>query len=220
MLFLVIALFCTTPLFSQGDCLDRGQSGIGFGAYFSSSRDYSTMSGFSGYSISDIVDIGIAAGKVSYDKELAAKEIYAIHLSPNIEIHAFKQNEEMPFSISLFVSYYYHSYISDALDLRRLKMSAHGFSTGVTIYGNISKSEFMKIQPSVGAIYSSGKLELKESYGSTISNKKDETYYCLGISFSDKLFPTTIFRIHPEVFIHSDYTTLGIGAGIIVILLD
>jgi hypothetical protein len=122
MLFPFIAFLFTTLLFSQGAYLDRGQSGLGFGAYYSSSKDYSTMSGSAGYSISDIIDLGISAGKVFYDKKLAAKEVYAILLSPNIEIHAFKQNKDMPFSISFFVSYFYHSYISDALDQRRMHM--------------------------------------------------------------------------------------------------
>jgi hypothetical protein len=219
-LIIIISLLFTTLLFSQGSYLERGQSGIGLGADYSSSKNYSTIGGSASYSISGIVDLGASVGKTYYDKKLASEDLSAIYLSPGIEIYAIKQNENMPITISFFASYSYHYYSSDALSLRGLRMSGYGYSIGPSICNNNDASETIKIQPSIGIVYLWGRSELHDDYGNSDSHESSNTYCRLGASLFDKFMTTTVFVVNTVMFIHNDYTTFGIGVGIIIMLQD
>jgi hypothetical protein len=215
--FPIISFLFTTLLFSQGDYLERGQSGIGLGSQYSSSKNYSAIDGSASYSILGIVDLGVSVGRAYFSKKLASKDISANDIVPGIEIYAIKQNNNIPLSFSFFASYDYHEYVSDALSQRGLRMNWNGYSIGPSIYNNIEASETIKIQPSIGVVYSSGKSELKDDYGHSESNKSKDTYYRLGVSLFSQFETTNIFVLNSVLYFHKYYATFGIGVGIIII---
>lgn len=214
---LLVFLF-SLQLYSQGSFLEKGQSGLGVSGSFSSNKDASAIGGSGGYSVNGIFDFGLSVSKVSLVQKLAGQDFSATVISPFIALNAIKQNETTPISISIGGSYLDYKYSSTALDQSKLTMSASGYSVGVSIFGNITASPTMKVQPQAGVSYVSVEGELKDNYGNSITSESTSTIFDVGFSFLFQTSPTTIFGISPSLGIDKDYNTFGIRAGFVFIL--
>lgn len=215
-LFSLLFTFTFASLaFSQGAYLERGQSGFGVGAAFSSNKDVSGFGGAVGYSASGIFDFGLFVGRLLFEQELAGDELSATSISPFVVVHPVKQDSTTPISVSLSASYDASSYSSDALTKLNLSFNASGWSAGVSVYGNIILSPTTKLQPAAGVSYVSSKSELRDNSGNTLTEDSNATIFGIALSFFFKTGPSTIFRITPTLSFHKDVTTFAVGAGFV-----
>ena len=192
---IVLSFALSSHLFSQGAYLEKGKNGLGIAGVFSSNKDASAVGGSAGYSASGIFDFGISVAKISFGQKFVEKDLSATAISPFVTIHAIKQDETTPISVSISGSYESDSYSSDALSQLRWTLSASGYSFGASIYGNITTSPTMKLQPSVGVAYANSKSELKDDYGNSLTNESNATLFSVAVALLFQTTPTTIFGI-------------------------
>jgi hypothetical protein len=214
----IILFFITTVSFSQGSYLEKGQSGFGIGAGFSSNKDVSGLLGSAGVSISGIFDLGLSVGRFSDEKKVGGYDISAIAIVPNITINIIKQNETTPISISLSASYERDIYSSEALDQLQWSMNGDYFAFGGALFGNINVTPTMYIQPSGSIEYITGSTKITDDYGNSISVDNTATVFGFGVKLVFNTTETTIFGIGPGVSISKDNTTFSAHASVIFIL--
>ncbi|KAB2925226.1 MAG: hypothetical protein F9K22_03805 [Bacteroidetes bacterium] len=212
---LILAVCGSSLLFSQGQFLERGQNGFGIQGSFSSTDNATSLGGSLGYSASGVFDFGLSISSISFKEKLLGEDVSATALAPFIAIHAVKQNETTPISVSLSASYESDSYSSKALTDNRLELSATGYTIGATIYGNVQTTPTMIIQPSLGVNYFSTEAVLKDSFGNSVNDEETGTVVVIGLAGIFQSTPTTYFGISPSMSIHNDETAFGLRAGFI-----
>ena len=202
--------------FSQGAFLERGQSGFGVSAGFSSNKDASGIGASAGYSISGVFDLGLSVARISLDQKLGGYDVSAIAFSPGITFHAVKQDSiGTPISVSLSAGYERDSYSSTALDQFRLSLNGDYFSIGTSIYGNVYISPTTYVQPSAEVAYLTGSSKLSDSNGNSITSDNNTTIFGFSASVVFETSPTTQFGINPGVSINKDNTTFSIRVGFV-----
>lgn len=211
----LLFLFGVNSLLAQGAFLDKGKSGFGVGAAFSTNEDISGFGGAASYSFVGIVDLGLFVGRFSLEEKLAGYDVSATAISPFINVHVIKQDEDIPLSIAIGGSYEADSYSSEALDILNWELTGSYFSFGGSIYGNIPISETGKIQPSLGVSYVTGESEVKDNSGNSVTTDDNITNFDIALSIFFKTSSSTIFRITPVVGFNKDNTTFALGAGFI-----
>jgi len=204
-------------LFSQGEYLDKGQSGLGFSWAYSSNKDASAIGALAGFSVYHVVDLAVSASSVSYVQKLGGYDLSGVAISPSITFYALKRNEEEPISFSMTASYEHDSYSSMALDNANATMDAYGYSIGASLFGAIKLTPSMRLQPTVGATFLALSSELKELTGGTTSESTTILIEA-GCSFIIQFDVKGLIVIEPSIGIDKQVTTFGVQAGYVFIL--
>jgi len=151
------------------------------------------------------------------DKDL--EDLKATGISPYLEIHALKQTDIIPISLTIGGSFSKISYSADFLDDYGCEMKGTGFSFGGLIYGSMMLSPNANLIPMVAIVYSYWETKIEDSYGASISDDSESLTFKAGFSV-DFITPTSnIFFISPNISIDDDdYTSLSITIGLIAVM--
>jgi len=213
-----IVLLYNASLFSQGNYLKNGQNALGIFGCYESGKDYSAISGSASFSMFGNFDFGVSFAKAFFDRKLALEELNALEIAPKITFHAIKQDLNMPLSFSIFASYFYHSYISKALDQRNMQMIGNGYSVGAMVYTDVNFSQSITFQTSIGINNIAETLELSVVGAELQTSSDDATYYNLGFSLFGDISPMTIIAFHPSVLLYRHEPILIIELGFVAII--
>ena len=212
-LFMLSAV-CSS-IYGQGAYLERGQSGFGIGAGFSTNEDVTGIGGRVGYSVNGIFDFGIIVESFSFDQKLLGADLSATVISPSITFYAIKQNDEIPLSFAIGAGYDWQTYSNDVLDDFNIDMTGGFFSVGGSLFGYFNASESFRIQPSIGFTYVTGEVKLEDSNGNEETEKDDTTVFSLGLGLAFNTSPNNIFVISPRVGISEGTTSFAVGLSFI-----
>ncbi len=206
-LFLVTILMIPFAAFSQGEYLEKRQSGLGFTAGFSTNKDANAIGAGIGYSFNGIFDIGFSFARSTSE---GRPEESASNISPSVNICLFKQNKYLPISISMGASYVKGSYSSDILDKYDLEMSSSGFVVGSKIFGKVKVFKNLFVMPLFGISYYSLTLKLEDEDGNSEKDDDSTIQINLGlpIIFDMKnINLKNLLIISPGISINEDYNT-------------
>lgn len=206
----------STLIYGQGAYLDRGQSGFGIGAGFSTNEDVTGIGGSVGYSVSGIFDFGISVDRFSFDQKLFGEDLSATVISPSVTFYALKQNEDLPISFAIGAGYDWQTYANDVLDDNNVDMTGGFFSVGGSLFGYFQASNSFRIQPSVGFSYVTGELKVEDNNGNEETEKDDTTVFGLGLGLAFNTSPSNVFVISPRVSISEGTTSFGVGLTFIL----
>ena len=215
-IFIALTCLCGANfLQAQGYFLDKGVSGFGIDAGFSSND---TVTGFgcsTGYSFKGLVDVGLFAGLYSLDGTLNGYSVSATDIIPSVTAHVFKQNERIPFSLAINAAYGFITYSSDALDNAHSEWTANHFAFGFTIYRYFLVTQTVKLQPSIGVGYSIGQSNLSDNLGNSIKTDINTANFSLALSVYFNTSPSTIFLFTPALNFDKDNTTFSLSIGFV-----
>jgi len=199
---------------AQSLFLEKGQNGFEISGGFSTNDDISGFSGGVGYSFSGVLDIGIYVGRFTFDQQFLEEDLNATTISPLASYFIVKQDERIPVSFALNGSYQRGIYSNKALRDNNIDMIAHSFSIGASLYSMFVASEAMKIQPSIGFNYITGKLKFEDSTESD-TESFNTTVFSLGLSLIFQTSPTNTFVVTPALGFGDDVTTFSISLSFI-----
>jgi hypothetical protein len=199
---------------SQSLYLENGQNGLEINGGFSTNNDISGFGGGVGYSFSGVFDLGISVGRFGFDQQLLGEDLNATTISPFASYLIIKQNEKIPVSFALNGSYQRIIYSNKVLRENNMDMNGNSFTIGSSLYCMFVASEAMKIQPSIGFNYITGKLKLEDSAGS-YTESFNTTVFTLGMSLIFLTSPTNTFVVSPTLSFGDDVTTFGISLGFV-----
>lgn len=199
---------------AQSIFLEKGQNGFEINGGFSTNDDISGFSGGIGYSFSGNFDLGISLGRFGFDQQLLGEDLNATTISPFASYFIVKQDEKIPLSFALNGSYQREIYSNKVLRDDNIDMIGNTFTIGASLYRLFVASEAMKIQPSIGFNYYTGKLKFEDATGSE-SESVNNTVFTLGLSLIFQTSPTNTFAVTPALGFGDDVTTFGISLSFI-----
>ncbi len=184
-LFLVSCLIAciTCSLYPQGAYLERGLSGFGATAGFSSNENVSGFSLSAGYSFSGVFDIGMTVARLSLDREIIGSDGSSVSISPGIAYYPLKQDAAgTPVSIAVSARYIRESYSSDELDRLNISLTADFFSFGGSVFRDFYFSPAAYFQPYAGIGYLTGSSKVEDAAGNSVSTDYTTTLFGFGTS--------------------------------------
>ncbi len=199
---------------AQSLFLGKDQNGFGISGGFSTNEDISGFSGGVGYSFSGVFDLGLSVGRFRFDQQFFGENLKATTFSPFATYLIVKQDEQIPVSFALNFSYERQIYSNKILSDNNIDINGNFFGVGAALYSMIEVSEAMKIMPSIGFNYITGKLKLKDSIGSD-TESDNTTIFSLGLSLVFQMSPNNTFVVTPAIGFGDDVTTFGISLGFI-----
>lgn len=203
-LSILLCFGITASALAQSSFLEKGQNGFGISGGYSTNKDLSGFSWGAGFSFSGVFDLGISVGRFGFDQQPPGRDLHATTISPYASYFAIKQDEQMPVSFAVTVSYERQTYSDKTL--RNYDMSGNFFSIGASLYRMYEASKDVNIQPGIGFTYITGALKVTD-----ISQPVENTaVFTLGLQFIFHNSPTNILVITPLLGFGDDATTLGV----------
>ncbi len=210
-IFLIVVL--SIPLadvaFSQGEYLQKGQSGIGISAGYTSNKDATGFGGEAGYSIGSIFDIDMSISRGSFAQLMDGDKLSVSAFTPGVTLHVRPDSNNIPIFESISMAYETDSYSANYYGA---PSTGHAFSFGTSISANIYEdTPDYYFQPLVGVAYVIGSVE-----GESTTAQAQTTEFLFGASLVYKISPTYILAIQPAVEVDKNQTTFSVSAGFVL----
>lgn len=239
---LSIILLISPPIFSQGEFLQKGTSGLSIASGYHYAEDYYDMNGKLGYSVKGVFDFGVGITNGINRQKILNYDLKKLSLNPFIAI----TNHSGPLILSINFSYRHDFIKSDAFDILDIKAKGDYYSVGSSLRVRIAASKSFFIQPMISADYVAGRSKafndppvnlqpnagiefslfrssIKDDSiyqeipaGQTRSDFSQELIFNFGMDFCLKASNRLIFRITPNIRLHKSDKFLGVNAGIVL----
>lgn len=238
----LLALLFSTSVFSQGEFLKKGTSGLSATSGYHYGEDYYDFNGKLGYSVKGVFDFGIGIAKEVNRQKVLDDDLNTLSLNPYI---ALNQHSKLAI-LSMNFSYRHDFISSDAFDILDIQARGDYYSAGSSIRLRIGESQSFFIQPSISADYVAGRAKafndapvnaqpnvesifsLSRSSikndsiyqeipaGQTRSDFTQELILNFGVDFCFKASDRLILYLTPNFLWKKDDTRIGINAGIVL----
>ena len=206
---IIFIVFSSSAVFSQGEFLEKGESGVGVNAGWTSNKDASGFGGTAGYSTRGTVDIDMSYSHSSTGQQLNGYGLSVDSYTPSLTVHIKPDSSSgIPVFASISTAYEIDSYSSEAL-YGLTAMSSRGFTIGASISCNIG-SPMAYCQPSIGFSHVFSTIIFDGQ-----STNVQANLFLFGLSYVFKISPTTSVAIEPAVAVANNELTFSISAGFV-----
>jgi len=215
---ILLLLLSVEIISAQGLFLDKNTSGFEVGADLSGKADKSYLGqGYLGYSYFGIMDLALSTGigraNQSIDAQGTGFHYYSI--TPTLTLHALRQDENIPFTLSIFIAKKSDSYYSDVLNANNYSLTGDMSTFGIYATKRFSISPKINILPSVGFAYSTERDENQDNFGNWTRTTIDQTMLKLGCDATYKIKGNNLLRAGVNVNYSQDNTVFSASIGIV-----
>jgi hypothetical protein len=217
---LILLLLCFELISAQGLFLDKNYSGLEIGTVIDGQNDKSYLgqfkAGFSYYGIMD-VSLETGLGKANRNVDAQGTGFHYYSITPTITVHALRQDERIPLSISLFASSRSDNYNSDYLDNNYITLYGDVLSAGVSATKRFAVSPKINLYPSIGLIYIRESDWAYDYWDDLISKStSNQGMFKIGCDATFRIRDNRM--IAANVNVHSSQNTIVFSASIGIIL--
>jgi hypothetical protein len=174
-----VALFAARTADAQiGIWLQRGVNGFGGSAVLGYVDEDVSLGVSGGYSYQGWLDFGLGVAFISHGTDFVdGADVNAIAISPGVDYHPIKQSDNLPFSLSLGVSFSYTLFTAEEFDAFGYELEGYSLAANANLYRFFKLGSNTGIIPAAGIGYIYG--ELSDNAG--VSASSDFLQVALGI---------------------------------------
>ncbi|HUI28867.1 MAG TPA: hypothetical protein VLX91_01530 [Candidatus Acidoferrales bacterium] len=211
-LAVILMILLPAAAFSQGQFLNKGESGFGVDAAYTSNKDASGFGGSMVYSIKGIIDIEASFSQVSLNQQPYKVSGFAV--SPHITAYMKTHSSANRLFGSISMAYETDWYSSDGSGFYPMPVSGSNYSFGFSVSADLYSRAAVYCQPSLGVVYFFGKSETA-GYFSRETIGTQGIVFSGGISVVFKTSRMNSFAIGPAVAVYKALTSFSISAAFV-----